>query len=383
MDYKGIKIYNKLIIVERTSNTEGGYNWKGRTINQGYIVDIGNKKSLENALNWAKWTYTDTDLVNKYWKIRDKFGSDSLEAKEAKAAYEATKTTYNGIVHEYINGQFEITLDEAADGSSQGGKLSFWNCIITAPDGKNFLIGINSELLLHLMMATTLVNGKCQEKVWLGRVGGTQVGVFTENMEDFKQAKLDEQQRQAVKTGSVKYIPGDIVKTLKEKELYLGEAYQYYHFESGWNYKNHYIVIYDTPKLVHVFRKFHTYNFSYEPKKESLSESYECKVTKPKRIIDGHIDLNYLPHEYIKEYNTKQLNYYLEKQKSDKWYKDSRYSWEYAKNLKMYGNSPTMSKDDILQFLEDTYKEHCSKWHSSIQSEFKIITESEWEKIKN
>ena len=90
-----------------------------------------------------------------------------------------------------------------------------------------------------------------------------------------------------------------------------------------------------------------------------------------------------MPHEYIKEYNTKQLNYYLEKQKSDKWYKDSRYSWEYAKNLKMYGNSPTMSKDDILQFLEDTYKEHCSKWHSSIQSEFKIITESKWEKIKN
>ena len=47
MDYKGIKIYNKILIVEKTEITEDGYNWRGRTVNQGYIVDKQNKKMLK------------------------------------------------------------------------------------------------------------------------------------------------------------------------------------------------------------------------------------------------------------------------------------------------------------------------------------------------
>lgn len=274
-DYKGIKIYDKVIIVERTSTSEGGYNWKGRTVNQGYVVDVNNKKMLENALSWASWEKYDESILGgkKYWN------KDITD--EMRKAYEDSKQTIDGVVHEYENGNFGITLDEAAGSSSQGGKLSFWNCIITAPDGHNFLVGINSELLLHLMMTTTLIKGACQEKVWLGRVKGTQVGVFTPEMEDFAQAKKDEETRTRKKTAN--YEPGDVVETVTTKELYLGEVYSYAgKIESSrywWNKEPGYIKVYKKPKKMYAY-----VDLSYE-----RDEVYriDLKTTKTARTIVG------------------------------------------------------------------------------------------------
>ena len=275
-DYKGIKIYDKVIIVERTSNTEGGYNWKGRTVNQGYVVDVNNKKMLENALNWASWTKYDESIFGGkgYWN------KDVTD--EMRKAYEDSKQIINGIVHEYENGNFSITLDEAAGCSNQGGKLSFWNCIITAPDGHNFLVGINSELLLHLMMTTTLIKGACQEQVWLGRVKGTQVGVFTPDMEDFVQAKKDEETRARKKT--VNYEPGDIVETVTTKELYLGEVYSYaeeverswYH----WHERHGYVKVYKKPKKMYAY-----VDLSYSKANEIYA--IDLRATKTARTIVG------------------------------------------------------------------------------------------------
>ena len=373
MEYKGIKIYDKVIIVERTCVTEGGYNWRGRTVNQGYVVDINNKKMLETATNWAKWTkYPDSDEFfgkgNHYW-------SDGV-TKEQKEAYDAAKVDMPGIIHEYENGNFEITLDEAAGGSSQGGKLSFWNCVIKAPDGKVFLVGINSELLLHLMMATTLEKGTCKEKVWLGRIGGTQVGVFTPEMEDFKQAKLDEAQRQATKQASSKYIPGDIVKTLYEKDLYLGTVYQYYDFESSWRYRDNYIIIYDKPKPVQVYRSIY---IPWNSTEEKLSDYYNIKNTKVKRLVDSHIELDETALEFIRKYDAKKLEDYLKQDKEH----GSRYAWDSIKSAKKYGDGSKLSREDIIKYLENEYKNYCSKWGYSLYSEYKVISEAEWEKIKN
>ena len=373
MVYKGIKIYDKVTIVEKTTVVEGGYNWHGRTVNQGYVVDSGNTKMLETALKWAKWVWSDQELTNQYWEIRNKFGSSSQEAIEALDKCQAAKKEMLGIVHEYTNGQFEIALDEAAGSSSQGGKLSFWNCVITAPDGNSFLIGINSELLLHLMMTTTLVNGKCQEKVWLGRIGGTQVGVFTEDMEDFKQAKLDEQQRQAVKSSSSKYNAGDIIKTLTEKELYLGSVYQYYKImRPDWPYQGKTkIIIYEKPQLVHVFRHYYQ---NWKTESETLSDSYRIKDTKPKRIVDSHIELDYTANDFINEYLNRKVAEYLQKQASDDpYYKNSRYSWDYAQSLMQYGTSPKSDPEKIKEFLKAEYLKHCGKVYSDIEAEYEFV----------
>ncbi|MBP5467704.1 MAG: hypothetical protein J6Z11_00500 [Candidatus Riflebacteria bacterium] len=383
MDYKGIKIYNKITIVEKTRTTEEAYNWRGRTVNQGYVVDQGNKKMLDTALHWAEWTYYDQSLINKYWEIRNKAGYDSKEAKEAEANYEATRKEMKGVVHEYDNGSFTITLSESADRSSQGGKLSFWNCIITAPDGNSFLVGINSELLLHLLMSTTFINGTCQEKIWLGRIGGNQVGVFTEAMEDFKQAKLDEEQRNAVKKANNKYIPGDIVGTLKEKQLYLGSVYKYYSFEQGYRYSDKYFVIYDKPKLVHIFRGFYKH---WESGVEELNGYYTETLTKPKRLIIDHMDLNESAVEYLYKYmNDKIAAWEQECTKATSAYHSPRYCWDYAQQLKAYSDKPdTYSKEEIKEFLINKFNElfYCKDGgYRNFEQEYKFLTEDDYNKL--
>lgn len=360
-DYKGIKIYDKVIIVERTSTTDGGYNWKGRTVNQGYAVDINNKKMLENALNWAKWTkYDEFALEGKrYW---DKTVTDAQ-----RKAYDASEKTVDGVIHEYENGNFSITLDEAAGWSSQGGKLSFWNCIITGPDGHNFLIGINSELLLHLMMSTTLVKGTCQEKVWLGRVKGTQVGVFTPDMEDFIQAKKDEETRTRKKTAN--YEPGDIVETVTTKELYLGEVYSYAdrYVENhgyGWYNRHRYIKVYKKPKKMYAYVDL---SRNYE---SSDGYSVELKATKTARTIVGKdIALKdkmlKLINDYPKEYM--KLRAEAHDSKLDNPYPFSRFVENMAIRTKAIYSQEEIEADMLLamnyvqsanqQAIKDCYKE--------------------------
>ena len=45
-DYCGIKIFNKVTIVEKTCNEESTYSWKGNKVNQGYVVDYGNDSTF-------------------------------------------------------------------------------------------------------------------------------------------------------------------------------------------------------------------------------------------------------------------------------------------------------------------------------------------------
>lgn len=336
MDYKGIKIYDKVIIVEKTDITEGGYNWKGRTINQGYVVDINNEKMLETAMNWAEWRAVPEDqekaLCNRIFGEGKDYWSQGVtvdQCNEYCKEHEKLVLKHPGIIHEYENGNFTVTLDEAAGRSSQGGKLSFWNCIITGPDGHSFLVGINSELLLHLMMTTTLIKGVCQEKVWLGRIKGIQVGVFTSEMDDFKQAKLDEEARNLKKTSN--YKPGDIVETLTSRELYIGEVYFYankYYERNNWSSRDAIRIIFNKPKKMHAF-------ITLEKDKEIKLKDIRCielKSTKPAKVVIGHNEevmlnarnmINNFQSEYRKlrvthsessssSWNLRPFNYFLE-----------------------------------------------------------------------
>ncbi len=309
-DYCGIKIFDKVIIVEKTWNEESSYEWKGHKVNQGYVVDYGNTKMLETAKDWAAWTWYNHELSNQAYEIQrkhskwdSKLHKDVWDSVENQTLYEKLNKEYydtqkkmEGIVHEYDNGTFEIILDEAAGSSSQGGKLSFWNCIIKAADGKAFLVGISSDLLLHLMMKNTFVNGACQSKVWLGRVKGKSVGAFTENMEEFAQSKEDEKLRQQAATGNSRYIPGDIVGNYNNKRIYLGSFYEYIAEAPNSYYSQRRYIYFSKPKLVHLFsdlKEDGTFTSVRYP-----SYTY----TKAKYTIFGHIDLTKSAFDYYKDY---------------------------------------------------------------------------------
>lgn len=283
MDYEGIKIYNKVIIVEKQPNNYYASDDDEKTIPQGYVVDVGNQKMLDTALHWSEEYKYDNSL------LKGKSYHDLTE--EERDAYRNSRAEVEGIKHEYDNGQFEITLDESADNSSQGGKLSFWNCIIKASDGKEYLIGINSELLLHLMMSNTFINGKCQNKIWLGRVKGNQVGAFTENMSEFNQAKEDEKTRQQAKTANKNYAPGDIVTSIVENNIYYGEFKQLFSYYCS----NIRLFVFHKNKIKYLY-------------KNNLYDGLDAKNTKVKRIVSGHVEENKTASEYLNDYLTLRLS---------------------------------------------------------------------------
>ena len=254
MDYSGINLPENVIIVE---NKYG----------QGYVVPEGS--SLDNARNWAE--------------------RSDWEPKEYK----------------YKNGTFTLKVTNAAGHSSQGGKLSFWNCQIRTEDEKEFLIGIASDCLAELIINNTLINGKCQNKIYFARCGNS-TWAITENMPSYKTA-LEDKKIKETKT-TTKYEPGDLVGNLTCTELYLGEVYEYIsvyqlnrhdrYFEcfevNGRDYSK-LIVINDKPKKFHWL--VNTYNidedFNNEP---TFFHTYYLSKNKPKRRI---IKKNYVPKDYI------------------------------------------------------------------------------------
>lgn len=185
MEYSGINLPENIIIVE---NKYG----------QGYVVSEGS--SLDNARNWAE--------------------RSDWEPKEYK----------------YKNGTFTLRVTNAAGHSSQGGKLSFWNCQIRTEDEKEFLIGISSDCLAELITNNTLINGKCQNKIYFAKYKGNQTYAITENMPSYKLALKDKQLRETKKTS--KYEVGSVVSGLTVNRMYAGIVYEYIKtYRTTWQYK--------------------------------------------------------------------------------------------------------------------------------------------------
>ena len=176
-NFKSIVIPEKIIIVENSSG-------------QGYVVLPDKPDMLASAKSWADgWVYGE--------------GANWTERHENGHKWEP-------VVHEFENGKFSLTLCDSADNSYNGGKLSFWNCMIKAPNGKEFKIGINQELLCNLLKDCTLIKGVCQENIWLGKQLSN-TGVYIDTMQDFLQAKEELEIRKQSKSKTVKYQVGDIV----------------------------------------------------------------------------------------------------------------------------------------------------------------------------
>ena len=198
MDYNGWALFDKVLLVCRE-------HYKG-DIYQAYLCDPNNKKQIENARRWGSWTeYGEYDKETKTYPNR----------KEHPA-----------VEFEFENNGFDFQLYDSAGGSSQGGKLSFWNCLVTK-DNKTFMIGINADLLINLLLTSTFVNGKCAETVSFARCKGG-VGVLHKGMKEYQMALNDMDKKQQVKKKTSKHVIGCNYVTLTEDDIYLGDFYQWY-----------------------------------------------------------------------------------------------------------------------------------------------------------
>lgn len=184
MEYNGWKQIDKIkIVYSNASYTEVN----GVKYPKAYIVDSNNAKSLESAIKWA--TYYKKD---------------------------------NPVIEETDNIDFDFSLAEAASESYQGGKLSFWMCIISKKGITPFAVGINSDLLLSLLLKSTFTNGKCNKKVLFARKNG-QLGVLHTEMSDYKDLLNDMKVKSNMSKGkTTKWKIGYEYKTLTQSDVLLG-----------------------------------------------------------------------------------------------------------------------------------------------------------------
>ena len=307
MDYKGYKLLDKIILVcKDLPSRKDGRGWnEGATCYQAYFVDPSNKSQLASARNWAVWTehgeyYRDADGKWTYdWEIDHK-----------------------PVEFEFDNNGFTLELLDCAGGSSQGGKLSFWNCLVKKDD-KTFKIGINSEMLLELLKDATFINGICQSPlIFITQKG--KVGLTVEGSETYKQCVIDrELKKDLKKTATSKFSFGDITKTPTITDVYLGTIKQYYVFDGGDN--NDYYYRYDrinwrdcTLTKLKKPVTYHMFDIKYD--RSSVSDfmkryengiySYpDFKTNCPKRSIDGALTLDNTNEDLVKQLTVKIYDY--------------------------------------------------------------------------
>ena len=273
-NYIGWKMFDTVTIVSRPI-TKWNYEIHENIATgecQGFLVDPKNKKQLESARQWG------TTYKHIYEEV------DGKRVHTDTEIIEPDEFTYD-------NKGFTLELSEAAEQSSQGGKLSFWNCWITASDGKKFLIGIAANLLLDVLKSCDVKNGIVQEPLMFARCKGG-VGMLSESMNSYKDAVNDEYQRKNKSTGkTTKHKIGHVYATLTQKNVYLGNFYQWY--EEIWEVKPSQYFPYGEANQLVGFRKldrpielkwFPTY---YEDKDPDYYvkhfRMYECKENLPAR----------------------------------------------------------------------------------------------------
>jgi len=159
----------------------------GRRDFTGYIVDAKDKKGLESAKSWA------TEREYDY------------EKKEYVKTHEPE-------IHTFENKGFTAKILQSAGGSSQGGRLSFWQCEVEK-DGVKFNIGVNDAVLADLIRNSHIENGLIKEKVMFARKGG-QPGLIHEGMQAYKDATADMAHKAAMKKASktTKWEQGGVYK---------------------------------------------------------------------------------------------------------------------------------------------------------------------------
>ncbi len=356
MDYQGYKLLDKIILVCKDIPT-------GRDSNEAsypaYLVDPASEKQLESARNWAKWTEYGPRYKNEEGRWVHEYEVD-----------------HNPVEFMFDNDGFTLELLDCAGGSSQGGKLSFWNCLVKK-DRKTFKIGINSEMLLDLLKIADFNKGACQSQlIFITQKG--RVGLTVEGSDTYKQCIADRNLKKKFSTDTTsKYKFGDITKTTTMTEVYLGSVKQYYTFDIGRNRDKYYynrpnlrectLIKRAKPATQHLFE--HLYN---EDKKVSaFVESYnsyrysypDFRNTRPKRVVEGAIDVDMTEEDFYKALLNKVYNFEFHKELENK--ERSKYGW-----------TPQEREEDeaFYYFLSD--------WHFGIGTEGFELSEELLNKIK-
>ena len=299
VNYGGWSLFDKVTVVEK------GGDWSGKLeLPQGYICDSKNKKMLEAAKRWALWyEYPSDEEGNRTWENR---------------------IEHEGICHEFDNSGFVLELLDCAEDSSQGGKLSFWNCRITKDD-KSWKIGIAANFLLDVLKNTTFINGVCTEPLFFARKNG-RVGLLCKSMDAYKQATNDVQRKSDMKQGKTKkYVEGRTYETLTMRDVYLGCFYQWFTWETGeynyWSRRYDKMIVkkLDKPKKIYWLASYDTERkkrTDYQVRSWDFVDS--CPSRKPGAAtveIDGSLDEILAAH-------TAKLEFHLPKDKITHFYLD-------------------------------------------------------------
>lgn len=189
----GIAVPDRILIVSRSKST-----YMNTNIPQGFVVNPNSPDQYKSAIKWA--TETDFDKITNY--------NTEIEPTEF--------LTYNE--------GFKVTLVSAADQSSQGGKLSFWNCLVEK-ENKKFIIGIGQDSLLSAMMQSTLEKGVFKEEFKLGKSGAL-AHILHEQMHEWSEAEL-EGDTTTKKPKTTKWQIGNNYKLATVNNLYLGSIYDW------------------------------------------------------------------------------------------------------------------------------------------------------------
>ena len=243
-----------------------------------------------------------------------------------------TDAEFYGVEFEFDNKDFTLELRDCAGGSSQGGKLSFWNCTVTRNDTV-FMIGINSDMLLELLKNATFINGKCQSPlIFITQKG--KVGMTVEGSDTWQQCIKDKELKDTMKkTQTSKFSFGDRISTATIDEYYLGTITEYYKFDPGRNDDFHYrskginfsdciITKLKKPITYHLFKDSYNVISLKEvlTKQESSIYSYfSTKKTCPKRSITGKINMDCTEEEYKQELFKKIYDYLSTHEDDDKY----------------------------------------------------------------
>jgi hypothetical protein len=302
MEYQGYKLLDKIILVckDKPEHEDSDYAQLVGNTYQAYLVDPSNKKQLESARNWAKWTEYGPSYKNEAGRwVRD------YEIKHSPVEFE------------FDNNGFTLELLDCAEGSSQGGRLSFWNCLVSK-NNQTFKIGINSDMLLDLLKNASFDRGKCHSPlIFITQKG--KVGMTIEGSDTYKQCIKDKELKKTMKSTMIsKFTFGDLVKTPTINEVYLGTITKYYTFNSDRNTSYSRSGIYCTvtklakPITYHVFDSVlrETRISDFLNHYDSSGYAYpDLKRTCPKRFVDGKIALDCSEEDFQKRLTQKIYNY--------------------------------------------------------------------------
>ena len=354
MDYQGYKLVNNIILVCKEKRKD-----EHKEYLQAYLVDPANKKQLKNARNWATYTEYGPSRKDKNGKwVRD------YEIQHDPVEYDLT------------NSDFALELLDCAGGSSQGGKLSFWNCLVKKDD-QVFKIGINSDMLLDLLKNAVFNKGVCEDPlVFITKSG--KVGMTTIGSDAYQQCLKDQELKDSVKAkATTKYPFGSKIQTTTIQEVYLGKLTKYYSFSFGDQdrYTSSYRSSFNsgTCTLTKLAKPIEYHLTDYEaPYRscEKLSDiiayyfssqyNHPTMLTKcPRRVVAGSIELDLTEEEFYEQLLKKayDLNSYVDSYKNNSWY--SNYTQEYIlcsfldRSLFGLGTEPFDLPEELMKKIKD------------------------------